>query len=140
MKNEEIIPMFKMVHEKALKHGSQFFKECDLTLPQCHVIRFLMEKENYEAHFKEIEKGLGVAQSTTAGLVSRLEKKNFVEVTQDISDRRIKNVKLTELAIKTADEIRINMQQVHAILLDNLVMEEKELLVRILKKILKEND
>lgn len=44
---------------------------------------------------KELERYFGVAQSTIAGVVSRLEQKGFVEAFGDAADKRIKVVHIT---------------------------------------------
>ena len=44
---------------------------------------------------KELERKFCVAQSTVAGIISRLEQKGFVEAFGDASDKRIKLVHIT---------------------------------------------
>lgn len=46
--------------------------------------------------FKEIEKDLHVAQSTTAGLLGRLQEKNLIHCCDDSKDKRIKVACLTQ--------------------------------------------
>ena len=44
---------------------------------------------------KELERTFCVAQSTVAGIISRLEQKGFIEAFGDASDKRIKVVHIT---------------------------------------------
>ena len=68
----------------------------NLTMQQSHLLFVLSDAENHTRTLKELESIFGCAQSTLAGLVTRLEKKGLVEGFTDPRDRRIKHVRLTE--------------------------------------------
>ena len=63
------------------------------------VLMTLVDIPHKRLSFKELERQLALAQSTTAGLISRLEQKGLVSVTGDKDDKRIKYVEITELGI-----------------------------------------
>ena len=51
----------------------------NLTMQQSHLLFVLSDAENHTRTLKELESIFGCAQSTLAGLVTRLEKKGLVE-------------------------------------------------------------
>lgn len=69
--------------------------------------------------FKELEKRLSLAQSTTVGLISRLEQKKLVQVSGDRDDKRIKYVEITSLGEKFCNEARLEMEDTERKLLEN---------------------
>lgn len=85
--------------------------------------------------FKELEKRLSLAQSTTAGLISRLEQKKLVAVSGDSDDRRIKYVEITSLGEKFCQEARQEMEHTEKMLLENLSTAEKESLLSMLEEV-----
>ena len=62
---------------------------------QAAVLMELQEAEQKQRSMKELERKFCVAQSNVAGIISRLEQKNFVEAFGDASDKRIKLVHIT---------------------------------------------
>ena len=68
----------------------------NLTMQQNRVLIHLSHAEDTTLSLKALEEHFGAAQSTVAGLVSRLEKKGLVEALSDPADKRIKLVRLTK--------------------------------------------
>ena len=68
----------------------------NLTMQQNRVLIHLSHAEDATLSLKALEEHFGAAQSTVAGLVSRLEKKGLVEALSDPADKRIKLVRLTK--------------------------------------------
>lgn len=82
------------IEEKIL---NQELKVQDITLTQAKALSTLSQQTKKQATLKELEKELGLAQSVTAGIVIRLEQKNYVECFGDAADKRIKIVQITPL-------------------------------------------
>ncbi|MBO8140014.1 MAG: MarR family transcriptional regulator [Thermosipho sp. (in: Bacteria)] len=59
----------------------------------------------------ELSGNLGIAKSTTTGLVSRLEKDGFLERVKSSDDKRVINVSLTEKGKKVIDEVIVERVQ-----------------------------
>jgi DNA-binding MarR family transcriptional regulator len=53
----------------------------------------------------ELSVNLGIAKSTTTGLVSRLEKDGFLERVKSVDDKRVTRVSLTDKGKKVIDEV-----------------------------------
>ena len=85
--------------------------------------------------FKELEKILHLAQSTTVGIISRLEQKNLVTSYIDDNDKRIKYVRITELGEQCCKEAEDSMLKTETFLLSNLTEIEKVLFKDLLEKV-----
>lgn len=134
-KEEHILHYFKKIHDNVEKRGNAKLKEVDLTLVQGHILGYLRHSEGGRAPLKEVERQMKVAQSTTAGIVARLESKRFVETISSPEDKRIKIVMITELGIESMKHVRTSMEYVQNMLLQNLTEEESATLIQLLQKV-----
>ena len=94
----EYIPngfLIKQIHDRLEKQANNTLRGKDLTMMQISVLMELQEAEQKQRSMKELERKFCVAQSTVAGIISRLEQKGFVEAFGDPSDKRIKLVHIT---------------------------------------------
>lgn len=132
---DDILKLLKHIHDNIEQQLNSSLKSDDLTLSQGQILRFLRHKDNYQASFKEIEKDLDIAQSTTAGLVSRLEKKHFIEIFIDQNDKRMKLVRLTNTGVEAMDTFRTNMEIFEGKLFESLTEIELTLFAELLKKV-----
>ena len=77
-----IIPsgqLIKLLHDRLEKQANNTLRGKDLTMMQISVLMELQEAEQKQRSMKELERKFCVAQSTVAGIISRLEQKGFVE-------------------------------------------------------------
>lgn len=88
--------LFKEIHETLKKHANRDLKAFDMTFSQLGVLRALSLSPSGRLSFKEIEAFIHVAQSTTVGLLSRMERKGIITCTGSDEDHRIKMASLTE--------------------------------------------
>lgn len=84
---------------------------------------------------KELEKYFGVAQSTAAGIASRLEKKKLVSYFSDSEDKRVKHIQLTESGICICENVRECLVETERHLLSGLTPEEEAKLHDLLQKV-----
>ena len=82
-----------------------------------------------------MEKCLSLAQSTTVGLISRLEQKKLVSISGDKDDKRIKFVEITSIGEKFCNEARKDMEHTERKLFENLSAGEEQTLLSLLEKI-----
>ena len=73
--------------------------------------------------------------SNVTGLVDRLESRGLVRRRADVSDRRVKVLELTPFGVRLRSSVIQRMTQPPA-RLDRLSVEEQQLLVKILKRLL----
>ena len=74
---------------------------------------------------KDLERKLCVAQSTVAGIISRLEQKGFVEAFGDASDKRVKLVHITSAGEDCCREAAGYMAEAEQMLLHGFSEDEK---------------
>ena len=94
----------------------------------------LQETEGKLLSMKELERCFGIAQSTVAGIVSRLEQKGFVEASGDATDKRIKLVHITPAGENCCAEAIVYKDLAEQKLLKGFSEEEKEVLGKLLAK------
>lgn len=127
--------LVKQIHDGLEKQANNDLRTHDLTMAQVSVLMLLNDADKGTLALKEIEKALHVAQSTSAGIVSRLEQKGFVESFGDAQDRRIKLVRITEAGRQCCGEARANMDHADDILLAGLSEEERTILRMLLVRV-----
>ena len=136
MVQEEPYGMFiHQIHNIIEKSVNNQLRKKGLTLSQMNVLIALVSVSEKKLSFKELEKRLSLAQSTTAGLISRLEQKGLVSVLGDKDDKRIKYVEITGLGIRYCEDARLEMNGTEEKIVSNLSEIEKETFLFLLKKV-----
>ena len=89
---EQCVPLIRHIHCAMEKEANNKLREMDLTVSQIYLLQALNHAPDgtHTLTLKALEKQLQIGQSTTVGLVKRLQKKDFVTCTQSIDDKRIK--------------------------------------------------
>ena len=102
--------------------------QMDLTPVQSRVMGFLAHR----AHRKEppcardVEDEFQLSHPTVSGILSRLEKKNFVEFRPDPSDRRCKRIYVLEKGWEHIEQIHRIIQESEERIVDGFSEEEKQ--------------
>lgn len=127
--------LIRQINNALEKRCNSQLKEIDLTFSQMAALIELSNTSAKKLTFKELEKRMSLAQSTTAGLISRLEQKKLVSVSGDEGDKRIKYVEVTALGETYCNRAKQDMEDMEAKLLEDLSEEEKEILISLLNKV-----
>lgn len=127
--------LIHQIHNTIEKNGNSHLKKKGLTFSQMNVLLNLMNVPEKRLSFKELEKRLTLAQSTTAGLISRLEQKELVFVSGNREDKRIKFVEITALGMKYCNDAELEMEQGENRLLSSLSESERKTFYTLLKKV-----
>lgn len=127
--------LIRQINNALEKRVNSQLKAKELTLSQMTALIEILNAPAKKLTFKELEKRLSLAQSTTAGLISRLEQKKLVSVSGDADDKRIKYVEITSSGIKFCNEARLEMEHTEKILLEGLSAVEKENLLSMLEEV-----
>lgn len=125
----------KRIDNALAKEANSNLQALNLTMQQNRVLIQLALAEAHTLSLKALEERFGAAQSTVAGLVSRLEKKGLIEALSDPADRRIKLVRLTEEGIRLNELSRQQVVASEARMTALLTEEEKALLLSCLKRV-----
>lgn len=127
--------MVKQLHDTIEKRMNQALSKFDLTMVQMGALVMLHKKKQDICTLKEFEQILHLAQSTTVGVVKRLEQKGYVKTAVDSRDRRIKNVKITpdglELCTQAVKEVEHIVEQ----LFEGFDEEELQMFIYFIQKI-----
>ena len=118
--------LLKQIHDEMEKHANNMLRSHDLTMSQMNALVELNSCEEKQMSLKDLEKKLHVAQSTAAGIVKRLEQKGFVEGFGNISDKRIKMVRITKIGEEYCSNAYQNMVAAEEMLLSGLTEEEQD--------------
>lgn len=127
--------LLKKINDELEKNANNVLRSQDLTLTQLGALLELYSAPDEQLPLKELERRLHVAQSTAAGIVSRLERKALVASFGDPEDRRIKIVKLTSAGIERVQKTDSHRIQTEEHLLSGLTETEKSIFYSLLKKI-----
>ena len=125
----------KRIDNALEKEANANLQALNLTMQQNRVLILLAHAEGYTLSLKALEEHFGAAQSTVAGLASRLEKKGLVEPVHDPADKRIKRIRLTEEGLRLHAISHQNVVESEERLTSLLTAEEKEALLTCLKKV-----
>ncbi len=127
--------LIKQINDEMGKRANNAMRPQDITMTQLSVLVTLRRSPGREMPLKELEQSLHVAQSTAAGVVSRLEKKGFIEGLDDPSDRRIKRVRITDAGLECCRMAEKNMDQAETELLAGLTETERGIFRMLLCKV-----
>lgn len=125
----------KRINNALEREANASLQAMNLTTQQNRALVILAHMPDYTMSLKAMEEQFNAAQSTVAGLVSRLEKKGLVEALSDPADRRVKLVRLTEEGMRMHDTARQGIVASEERLTSLLTDEEKESLLNCLRKV-----
>ena len=127
--------MIKQLHDALERNVNNVLRTKDLTMAQVGLLLELYHSPEKQMSLKELERILHVAQSTTAGIVVRLEQKGFVESFGDPVDRRIKVVRITPTGEACCLQADKDMEETEKKLLAPLTEVERTVFLKLLDKI-----
>lgn len=125
----------KQIHDELKKRANNAMCVHDMTMTQFSALIALHRSSDNQMTLKEIESTLHLAQSTTAGIINRLEQKKYVESFSDLSDKRIKKVRITSEGKKYCLLADKSMEQTENELLSGLTDTEKSIFHSLLQKV-----
>lgn len=131
-KHEKIGKTLKYLNVNMEKMVNKKLKEQDLSLTQGLALVWLDEETKKELPIKILEKKFGTAQSTTLGVINRLEQKKLISTY--ISEQRTKNVKITEEGMKMVVFVQQYIKEVDELFFDEFTKGEKTLFLELLDK------
>lgn len=136
MKNQDTCgAMVKQINDELEKQANNALRPHNLTMAQIHVLLTLDDAGGGEMSLKDLEQSLHVAQSTAAGIVSRLEQKGLIEALGDPEDKRVKKARITEEGMERCREAEQHMEETEARILSNLTETERDILLTLLRKV-----
>ena len=126
--------LVKTLHNKLEKQANNTLRNKDLTLMQVLVLMELRDSKEKQLSMKELEKKFSVAQSTMAGVISRLEQKKFVDAYGDPNDKRVKVAHITSEGESCCTEAAGYMAEAEQELLNGFTDSEKKIFFELLER------
>jgi len=102
------------------------FTSMELTAAQGHIMGYIHHRSEPPCP-KDIEEAFQLSHPTVSGLLTRLEKKGFIEFRTDENDRRFKRIYVLEKGRQLHDTIHATIANNEQQLVRDFSEEEKEL-------------
>lgn len=136
-----IINLLKEARTTLDKKIRDCFGGCSLTIPQMAVLTIL--DQSGEMRISDISDRMGLTNSTTSGIIDRLERMELVERIRQDSDRRVVRVVLTQKASDVDHNIDLMMDNYFQVLFSKESEEDLKAVIKgfeIFNKILKDEN
>lgn len=128
-----IVKQINNIYEKEL---TKRLKILGITSSQCAVLNYLFQSNQEHVTQREIEKNLQLKNPTVTGLLKRLDEKGFVLCVQSPTDKRCKNIYLTEKAFDIQKKMESDRKRLDKRLTIGMTKKEVEVFRRGLEKVL----
>ena len=90
--------MTKQINNVYEKDLNERLKTIGITASQCAVLDYLFHTSKEEVSQRDVERSLNLKNPTVTGLLKRLDEKGYILCVPNASDKRKKNIYLTEKA------------------------------------------
>ena len=99
------------------------------------VIGYLIENRHKDVYQKDIEKQFSVSRSTMTEILKLMEKNGVIERIPDETDRRLKKIKLTPLALEIDAKHKAEIEDFEEFIKRGITHEELENFFAVINKI-----
>ncbi|MDD3137383.1 MAG: MarR family transcriptional regulator [Lachnospiraceae bacterium] len=127
-----IVKSINNVYEKDLTNR---LKAIGITSSQCAVLDYLFRANQEEINQRDVEHYLNLKNPTVTGLLKRLDEKGFILCVPNTTDRRCKNIHLTEKAYDIQKKMEADRKQMDRALLRKMTKKEIETFRKLLMKV-----
>lgn len=103
----------------------------DLTAAQGHIIAFIAHHPHSPCA-RDIEEAFHLSHPTVSGLLARLEKKGFIELKPDETDRRCKRIYILPKGLQLHETMHQTILDTEAQLVKDFTEEEREQFAQLL--------
>ena len=116
----------KQIYDLMEKQANNRLRPLNLTISQVIVLCALKAADNKELTLKQLERQLMIQSSTSAGLISRMKDKGFVETRGSEDDARITIVSLTAAGDEISDVVETDILSTENKLTSLMTKKEEE--------------
>lgn len=124
--------MIKILHHAFARRLNHNMEEVGLTKAQCDVLGYLHRHADEPVYPIDLERELHLKRPTVTGLVKRLEEKDFVRCVPSPTDKRYKELHLTEKSHAHHEQVLRFIEEQEEILLRGLDGADRETLRHLL--------
>lgn len=137
MEHTSVGTLVKCITNEYEKHLSKMMSEVGLTSSQCEVLYFLYESNDEQVNQRDIEEYLNLSNPTVTGLLKRLDEKGYILIVPNSTDKRKKNVHLSERFYQLERKITMSKKKMEKDLLRGMRKSEVQSLKKHLEKALR---
>ena len=125
MRGKHYGPKLRMLFSMMDHQISLSLEDMELTCSQGHVIGFVVHQKEMPCP-RDVEEAFGLSHPTVSGLLSRLERKGFLELIPDAHDRRCKRIRVLPKGIECMDRLHTCIRTTEENLVADFSPEERE--------------
>ncbi len=122
----------RFIRQHALKNNG-----FNLSRSQSMILGYIYEKEvnNIEVFQKDIENQFSIRRSTATESLKKLELSGLITRSVNQSDSRLKNIKLTDVALNEINNVHSNAKALATVISKDVTDKELQTLLNVLKKL-----
>ena len=125
--------LLRYLHSCADQSMTNALASMDLTAAQGHIMGFIAHRKSPPCA-RDIEEEFRLSHPTVSGLLSRLEKKGFIEFRPDPDDRRCKRIYILPKGHNCNETMHRILRESEAKVVAGFTEEEKELFAQFLRQ------
>lgn len=137
MEHTSVGTLVKCITNEYEKHLSKMMSDVGLTSSQCEVLYFLYESNDEQVNQRDIEEYLNLSNPTVTGLLKRLDEKGYILIVPNSTDKRKKNVHLSERFYQLERKITMSKKKMEKDLLRGMRKSEVQSFKKHLEKALR---
>lgn len=126
-------PLLRFLHSSMDRDLGVALEKMELTSAQGHILGFA-KMQKIPPCPKDIEEAFHLSHPTVSGLLSRMEKKGFIELKTDEHDRRCKRIHILPRGHECSENLYQTILATEERLVDGFTEEEKVLFRRLLER------
>lgn len=126
----------KQINNVFEKDLNEQLKTLGITSSQCAVLDYLFHSNKEEINQRDVERHLSLKNPTVTGLLKRLDEKGFILCVPNATDKRKKNIYLTEKAYDIQRRMEADRKKVDRRLTMGMTKKEIQMAHKLLEKML----
>lgn len=130
---QRIAPRIRCLHWCTGQHLNEALSEMDLTGAQSCAMRYL-SRQSQPPLTRDFEKDHQLSHACAAGILSRLEKKEFIEFRTDANDRRCKRIYILPKGEACNQHMREKMDAIEKQMMAGFSPEEQALFLSLVER------
>lgn len=121
----------RILHSSTDQAMTAALARMDLTAAQGHIMGYLAHRQQPPCA-RDIEEAFHLSHPTVSGLLSRLEKKGFIEFRPDENDRRCKRIHILPKGLELNETMHQTIVETEARMVQDFSQEERVLFAQLL--------
>ena len=126
---------FRILHNCADQRMNSALAQMDLTAAQGRIVGYIARSKEPPCA-RDLEEFFRLSHPTVSGLLSRLEKKEFLEFRPDPDDRRCKRIYLLPKGVQCHERIIQTILEMEQTVVQGFSQEEEALFSRLLDRVI----